>query len=147
MTEREMTLQEWVERLPEIHTARREYNALRSQLAVAKAHTANVEGLYILACNDRDALRQRLANTELELTHATKTCAEHQWRAEQAQALLAADRMLDLTPVGPGETVDDALSRQKSPIWEREPPHCPTCDCPTAADQPPVVKADKSSDG
>lgn len=61
MTEREMTLQEWVERLPEIHTARREYNALRSQLA----------------------------NTELELTHATKTCAEQQWRAEQAQARLA----------------------------------------------------------
>lgn len=64
-------------------------DALRSQLAVAKAHTANVEGLYILACNDRDALRQRLANTELELTHATKTCAEQQWRAEQAQARLA----------------------------------------------------------
>lgn len=36
------------------------------------------------------SLRQRLANTEIELTHAAKTCAEQQWRAEQAQARLAA---------------------------------------------------------
>ena len=35
MSEREMTLQEWVERLPETHAARREYDVLRSRLAEA----------------------------------------------------------------------------------------------------------------
>jgi hypothetical protein len=37
MSEREMTLEEWVNRLPEIHAARREYGSLRSRLAAAEA--------------------------------------------------------------------------------------------------------------
>jgi hypothetical protein len=38
MSEREMTLEEWVNRLPEIHAARREYGSLRSRLAAADAN-------------------------------------------------------------------------------------------------------------
>jgi hypothetical protein len=37
MSEREMTLEEWVHRLPEIHAARREYESLRSRLVAAEA--------------------------------------------------------------------------------------------------------------
>jgi hypothetical protein len=37
MSEREMTLEEWVHRLPEIHAARREYESLRSRLAAPEA--------------------------------------------------------------------------------------------------------------
>ena len=43
--QREMTLQEWVEQLPEIHAARKEYDALAARLAEAERDAARYRWL------------------------------------------------------------------------------------------------------
>jgi hypothetical protein len=103
MSEREMTLEEWVNRLPEIHAARREYGSLRSRLAAAEARLAEAFTLASDHLTDLDGCRTRLAAAETELEQQTRDCIvairEAQDRGERlaaAEADAAIGRLVRL---------------------------------------------------
>ena len=126
MSEREMTLEEWVGRLHPTHRARRELDDLRAAAAPSAPQGGGVEGLDSIRKALADLVRagKRFRNTVIE-TRGVRGMDEHDLALSAAEAALTTQPRTDASTQvavkdGAGFTATDTAQQGEVVAWRRE---------------------------